>query len=91
MSAIRIKTSAAGRRQPTIPEATLSNTGPKRKGSPIPVILVLVVLGVGGYFGWKAFESRMAAKRAKEAEYQKWLAERERLRNLQEPETNAVT
>ena len=91
MSAIRIKTSAAGRRQPTIPEATLSNTGPKRKGSPIPVILVLVVLGVGGYFGWKAFESRMAAKRAKEAEYQKWLAERERLRNLPDPETNVVT
>jgi len=91
MSAIRIKTNAAGRRQAAIPEATLSNTGPKRKGSPLPVILVLVILGVGGYFGWKAFESRMAAKRAKEAEYQRWLAERERLRNLQEPETNVVT
>ena len=68
----------------------LSNTGPKRRGSPIPVILVLLVLGAGGYFGWKAFESRLAAKRAKEAEYQRWLAERERLRNLPEPETNVV-
>ena len=68
----------------------LSNTGPKRRGSPIPVILVLLVLGAGGYFGWKAFESRQAAKRAKEAEYQRWLAERERLRNLPEPETNVV-
>ena len=91
MSAIRIRTSAAGRRPTAIPEATLSNTGPKRRGSPIPVILVLVILGVVGYFGWKAVESRLAAKRAKEAEYQKWLAERERLRNLQEPETNVVT
>ena len=51
----------------------------------------MVILGVVGYFGWKAVESRLAAKRAKEAEYQKWLAERERLRNLQEPETNVVT
>ena len=91
MSAIRIRTSAAGRRPTAIPEATLSNTGPKRRGSPIPVILVLVILGVVGYFGWKAVESRLAAKRAKEAEYQKWLAERERLRNLQEQETNVVT
>ena len=91
MSAIRIRTSAAGRPPTAIPEATLSNTGPKRRGSPIPVILVLIVLGVVGYFGWKAFESRQAAKRAKEAEYQKWLAERERLRNLPDPETNAVT
>ena len=51
---------------------------------------MLLVLGAGGYFGWKAFESRLAAKRAKEAEYQRWLAERERLRNLPEPETNVV-
>ena len=91
MSAIRIRTSAAGRPPTAIPEATLSNTGPKRRGSPIPVILVLIVLGVVGYFGWKAFESRQAAKRAKEAEYQRWLAERERLRNLPDPETNVVT
>ena len=90
MSAIRIKTNAAGRRPAAVPEAALSNTGPKRRGSPIPVILVLIILGVGGYFGWKAFESRQAAKRARAAEYQRWLAERERLRNLPEPETNAV-
>ena len=61
-------------------ETVLSNTGPKRRGSPIPVILVLLILGAGGYFGWKAFESRRAAERARAAEYQKWLAERERLR-----------
>ena len=84
---MRVKSTSSGR----VPqEPVLSNTGPKRRGSPIPVILVLLVLGAGGYFGWKAFESRQAAKRAKEAEYQRWLAERERLRNLPEPETNVV-
>ena len=81
------KTSSPGR---VLQEPMLSNTGPKRRGSPVPVILVLLILGAGGYFGWKAFESRQAAKRAKEAEYQRWLAERERLRNLPEPETNVV-
>ena len=84
---MRIKTTSSGA---VSQEPMLSNTGPKRRGSPIPVILVLLVLGAGGYFGWKAFESRLAAKRAKEAEYQRWLAERERLRNLPEPETNVV-
>ena len=81
------KTSSPGR---VLQEPMLSNTGPKRRGSPVPVILVLLILGAGGDFGWKAFESRQAAKRAKEAEYQRWLAERERLRNLPEPETNVV-
>ena len=71
-------------------ESVLSNTGPKRRGSPIPVILVLVILGAGGYFGWKAIEKRRAAERARAEEYQRWLAERERLRNLPEPETNVV-
>ena len=84
---MRIKTTSPGT---VSQEPILSNTGPKRRGSPLPVILVLLVLGSGGYFGWKAFESRQAAKRAKEAEYQRWLAERERLRNQPEPETNVV-
>ena len=90
MRVTRIRTSATGRPPSAIPKEELSNTGPKRRGSPIPVILVLLVLAAGGYFGWKAFESRRAAERARAAEYQKWLAERERLRNLPEPETNVV-
>ena len=90
MRVTKIRTSATGRHPSVIPEAELSNTGPKRRGSPIPVILVLIILGAGGYFGWKAFEGRRAAERARAAEYQKWLAERERLRNLPEPETNVV-
>lgn len=52
---------------------------PKRKGSPVPFILVTLLLAAGGYFGWQAFERRQAAKRAREAEYQRLLAERERL------------
>ena len=84
---MRVKTTGARR---ISQETPLSNEGPKRRGSPIPVLLVLAILGAGGYFGWKAFESRQAAKRARAAEYQKWLAERERLRNLPEPETNVV-
>ena len=90
MRVTRIRTSATGRPPSAIPKEELSNTGPKRRGSPIPVILVLLVLAAGGYFGWKAFESRRAAERARAAEYQKWLAERERLRNLPEPETKVV-
>ena len=70
----------------------LSNTGPKRRGSPIPVILVLLVLGAGGYFGWKAISNRMAAKRAEEAEYQRLLAEQKKRRQyVDEPQTNVVT
>ena len=61
-------------------EPLLSNTGPKRRGSPVPVILILIILGVGGYFGWKAISNRMAAKRAEEAEYQRLLAEQKRSR-----------
>ena len=64
----------------------LSNAAPKRRGSPVPVILVLAILGAGGYFGWKAFESRQAAKRAREAEYQRLLAERERLLHADDEE-----
>ena len=85
---MKVRTKNTGR---IVEASALSNTGPKRRGSPIPVILVLLILGAGGYFGWKAFESRQAAKRARAAEYQKWLAEQERLRNAADPETNAVT
>ena len=81
MRVTRIRTNATGRPPSAIPREELWNTGPKRRGSPIPIILVLLVLGAGGYFGWKAFESRRAAERARAAEYQKWLAEREQLRH----------
>ncbi len=56
---------------------TLSNTGPKRKGSPLPVIIVLVILGVGGYFGWKEYDKRKKAEAARIAEYYRQLAEKE--------------
>ena len=51
----------------------------------MPFLIVLVLVGVGGYFGWKAFEKRQAEKRARAAEYQRLLEERER--RLREEET----
>lgn len=74
----------------------LSNTGPKRRGSPIPIILILLVLGAGGYFGWKAFSDYQADKRRRQEAIR---AENERIRAKNElllksggakPETNAV-
>ena len=34
-----------------------------RRGSALPAVLVVIILCVVGFFGWKAFESRRAAKR----------------------------
>ena len=73
----------------------LSNTGPKRRGSPIPIILILLVLGAGGYFGWKAFSDYQADKRRKQEAIR---AENERIRAKNEmimksgvkPKTNEV-
>ena len=73
----------------------LSNTGPKRRGSPIPIILILLVLGAGGYFGWKAFSGYQADKLRRQEEIR---AENERIRAKNErilksgakPKTNAV-
>ena len=90
MSATRIRTNGTGQGLQPIPQADVSNAGPKRRGSPVPAILLLLILGAGGYFGWKAFESRQAAKRAREAEYQRRLAERDRLLMDVAPETNAA-
>ena len=73
----------------------LSNTGPKRRGSPIPIILILLVLGAGGYFGWKAFSGYQADKRRRQEAIR---AENERIRAKNEmimksgvkPKTNEV-
>ena len=75
MSAIRIRNSAAAR--PAAPGAPLANTPPKRRGSPLPVLLLLALVGAGGYFGWKEFDRRQKARRAREAEYARLLAEQE--------------
>ena len=32
----------------------LSNEMPKKRSSPVPLLLLLTLLGAGGYFGWKA-------------------------------------
>ena len=61
-----------------------------RRGSALPAVLVIVILCVVGYFGWKAFESRQAAKRAQEEEYRRKLAERDRLLFAGVSETNEV-
>ena len=61
-----------------------------RRGSALPAVLVIIILCAVGYFGWKAFESRQAAKRARDAEYKRKLEERERQLRYIEPETNAV-
>ena len=69
--------------------AALFNTT-SRRGSALPAILVVIALCVVGFFGWKAFESRRAAKRAQEEEYRKKLAERDRLLFAGVSETNEV-
>ena len=61
-----------------------------RKGSALPAVLVVIILCVVVFFGWKAFQSRQAAKRAEEEEYKRKLAERDRLLFAVEPETNEV-
>ena len=65
------------------------NTTSKR-GSVLPAVLVVIILCVIGFFGWKAFESRRAAKRAQEEEYRRKLAERDRLLFAGVSETNEV-
>lgn len=73
----------------------LSNAGPKRRGSPVPIILTLLVLGAGGYFGWRAFSNYQADKRRRQEAIR---AENERIRAMNEklmaddvkPETNAT-
>ena len=69
--------------------AALFNTT-SRRGSALPAILVVIALCVVGFFGWKAFESRRAAKRAQEEEYRRKLAERDRLLFAGVSETNEV-
>ena len=69
--------------------AVPSNTT-SRRGSALPAILVVIILCVVGFFGWKAFESRRAAKRAQEEEYRRKLAERDRLLFAGVSETNEV-
>ena len=81
MSAIRIKSSkpAVGGVRPARPGAPLSNEMPRKsKGSPVPILLALVVLGAAGYFGWREFDRRQKARRAREAEYQRQLEEMRR-------------
>ena len=61
-----------------------------RRGSALPAVLVVIILCVVGFFGWKAFESRRAAKRAQEEEYRRKLAERDRLLFAGVSETNEL-
>lgn len=80
MSAIRIKSSPS---KGILPQnrvgAPLSNTAPRKsKGSPVPVLIALAVLGVAGYFGWREFDRRMKIRRAHEAEQARLRAELER-------------
>lgn len=76
MSAIRVRSSGAGAIRPTRPSAALSNTMPRKsKGSPVPVILALVFLAAGGYFGWKEFDRRRKIRLEREAAYERQLAE----------------
>lgn len=58
----------------------LSNEMPKKKSSPVPLLLLLTLLGAGGYFGWKAYADRQAAARARAEAYRRELAEQERRR-----------
>ncbi len=90
MSVTRIRSNGAARGLPQIPQAVVSNTGPKRRGSPVPAILVLLILGTVGYFGWKAFDGRRAVMRTREAEFRRLQAERDRRLRYVEPETNEV-
>ncbi len=46
-----------------IPESALSNKGLGRRGSVLPILLVVIVLGVAGYFGWQAIRKQREAKR----------------------------
>ncbi|MGN0846207.1 MAG: hypothetical protein ACI4RA_02340 [Kiritimatiellia bacterium] len=74
MSAIRVKSSGVS----AVGGAPLSNTGPKRKGgSPVPILLALVVAAAAGYFGWREYDKRHQARLAREAEYERRLAEKE--------------
>ena len=78
-----------------IPESALSSKDPGRRGSALPAVLVVIILCVAGFFGWKAFEGRKAEKlrereeiRAKNARIR---ARNEELRRVDdEPETKKV-
>ena len=80
MSAIRIKSNPS---KGILPQnragVPLTNVPPRKgKGSPVPVLVALAVLGVAGYFGWKEFDRRMKVRRAHEAEQARLRAELER-------------
>lgn len=38
------------------PLASLTASPKRRRGSPLPIIIVLLLVAVGGYFGWKLYE-----------------------------------
>lgn len=76
-----IKTRTDGRRiPPSRPSVRpLTSEGPKQKKSFIPLLIILVIVGVAGYFGWKTISDRAEAKRraaeAAELQRQKQLEE----------------
>lgn len=65
-----IKTRANGHHiPPARPSARpLTSEGPKQRKSVVPLIILLLVVGVAGFFGWKVVSDRAAAKR-RAAEY----------------------
>ena len=80
MSAIRIKSSPS---KGILPQsragAPLSSAQPRKgKGSPVPILIALAILGVAGFFGWKEFDRRMKIRRAHDAEQERLRAELER-------------
>lgn len=75
MSAMRIRSNVPAAARPVAGAPLTSNMPRKSKGSPLPILIALAVLGVAGYFGWKEFDRRQKAKRAREAEYQRQLEE----------------
>ena len=76
MSAIRVRSSAAAGIRPTRPDPALSNELPRKsRGSPVPVLLALVFLAAGGYFGWKEFDRRRRIRLEREAAYERQMEE----------------
>ncbi len=64
-----------------IPEPELTNKGPKRQKSLFPLVVVLIGLGLSGFFGWKAFvKFRRDQQKARQGESAEVEEENRRIR-----------